>query len=140
MAEQLFQIGVKALIRNTSGDILLEGKRRTDGMVSYDFPGGRVDEGENFKQALTRELHEEIGLHQVGDLTHVATTLTKLRPKVNDLTVPLVIILYSIEYDTTHTIRLGKDQDSYKWTKPGEASRLIAFKYTVDFCELIAKV
>ena len=138
MAEQLFQIGVKALIRDTSGKILLEGKRRTSGVVSYDFPGGRVDEGEDFKQALARELQEEIGLSQVGDITHIATTLTKIHPKVGDSVVQLAIILYAITYNPAHTIELGTDQYSYKWATPEEASKLIQFKYTADFCELIA--
>ena len=54
MAEQLFQVGVKALVRDETGQILLV--RETTHEQSYwDIPGGRMEPGEDLLQTLERE-------------------------------------------------------------------------------------
>ena len=57
MTEQLFQIGIKAIIRNDENQILL-----LENKDYWDIPGGRMDQGEDIEAALLRELNEEIGL------------------------------------------------------------------------------
>lgn len=54
---------VKAVITNEQGDILFlqrDGKARADGKSNWDLPGGLVEEGEDDKAALTREVEEEL--------------------------------------------------------------------------------
>ena len=59
--------GVKAII--VDGDELLLIRERIDGQLIYDFPGGGMEFGESFEQALKREVFEEVGLKiQVGNL------------------------------------------------------------------------
>lgn len=52
-----------AVIRDSSGDILLS--RRPEGRHMggfWEFPGGKVEENESLRQALIRELKEELGI------------------------------------------------------------------------------
>ena len=60
MTEQLFQIGIKAIIRNDENQILLLKNKDY-----WDIPGGRMDQGEDIEAALLRELNEEIGVDRV---------------------------------------------------------------------------
>ena len=60
---------VAAVLRDRRGRILLA--RRTDGRDlagAWEFPGGKVEPGETAEAALSRELHEELGI-RIGDCT-----------------------------------------------------------------------
>ena len=52
MTEQLFQIGIKALIQNDEHQILL-----LKNQDYWDIPGGRMDQGEDITAALLRDWH-----------------------------------------------------------------------------------
>ncbi|HEY9584389.1 MAG TPA: NUDIX domain-containing protein [Candidatus Paceibacterota bacterium] len=65
MAEdKLFYVGQKAFIEK-DGDILI----LTDPSIGLDFPGGKIQIGENdFDEALRREVREETGLEiEIGE-------------------------------------------------------------------------
>ena len=140
MSEALFQIGVKALIRDHEGRILVEGKNRGAGVVTYDFPGGRIDQGESLEQGLRRELREEIGLDYEGPLRLITTTITKIQKPVGGWRVGIAIVVYAIEYDENHEIVLGEEEEEFMWVTPQEAADHIAFKYDTVFCNLIANL
>lgn len=52
-----YRVSVKALITNAEGEILVVNERGT----GWGLPGGGLDWGESAKQALQRELQEELG-------------------------------------------------------------------------------
>ena len=61
----ILQVGVKAVLKNEKGDILL--LRRSEqkyGKTSaaWDIPGGRIDPGSDLIENLKREVKEETGL------------------------------------------------------------------------------
>lgn len=56
-------LGVRALVMNGNGEVLLVRHRYTSG---WHFPGGGVEPHETVEAALSRELVEETGLRLVG--------------------------------------------------------------------------
>jgi len=63
---------VVAIVRRSDGRILV-GQRRADKPypLQWEFPGGKVEEGELPTSALMRELSEELGINvEVGRLLH----------------------------------------------------------------------
>lgn len=64
MAEALYRPNVAALVLNNHGELLVCERFGTKG--AWQFPQGGVDSGEKRRQALRRELCEEIGLSRSG--------------------------------------------------------------------------
>lgn len=61
-----YRIPVVAGILEQDGKILIA--QRKDGSrhaLKWEFPGGKVEKGESPREALVRELHEELGIHAV---------------------------------------------------------------------------
>lgn len=52
--------------RGTEGELLLIEKKRGLGAGKYNGPGGKLEEGESYRQAAIRECREEVGLTPVN--------------------------------------------------------------------------
>lgn len=64
MIEYVFGLAVRVLLMNDDGKILII-KRSTESKTNpgkWELPGGKVDQGESFDQALIREVFEETNL------------------------------------------------------------------------------
>jgi 8-oxo-dGTP diphosphatase len=63
---------VCAIILNDQGQIFAARRATGKSFEGYwEFPGGKIEEGEDAKEALTRELKEELGLAlQAGESLH----------------------------------------------------------------------
>lgn len=59
-----YRVSLKAVIRNEKGEILVN---KEYDLKSWSLPGGGWDHGETEREALTRELKEEVGYE--GDFT-----------------------------------------------------------------------
>lgn len=68
--DYLYRVSLKCLVRNPAGQVLVvkENKRNY-----WDLPGGGMDHGESIKQAITRELYEEVSL--TADFTYRVITV-----------------------------------------------------------------
>ncbi|MBL8227653.1 MAG: (deoxy)nucleoside triphosphate pyrophosphohydrolase [Bryobacterales bacterium] len=61
-----YRIPVVAGILEQDGRILIAQRKDSDRhALKWEFPGGKVEKGESPRQALTRELHEELGIQAV---------------------------------------------------------------------------
>ena len=61
----LFRVSLKGLIKDSNGNVLVV---KETGRTWWDLPGGGMDHEESIKNAIARELHEEVGL--TGNFTY----------------------------------------------------------------------
>lgn len=72
--DYLFRVSLKVVIFNEKNEILIV---KESGRDWWDIPGGGMDHGESIKEALARELREEVSL--TGDFTY--TTILAEDPR-----------------------------------------------------------
>lgn len=135
MTEQLFQIGIKAIIRNDENQILLLKNKDY-----WDIPGGRMDQGEDIEAALLRELNEEIGVDRVvgKQLWNVARAVKQL--SYGNMMTSLMLIVYRVRLPADqipHSCELGT---TLHWVGPEEAADRLKNKYPGSFCQAIAQL
>lgn len=110
------EIVQQAVIVNPRGEVLL--LRRPQGV--WQFPGGRLEEGEGWEEGLRREVSEETG---IDDLQIVSILMV-------DNFVWEEQELYSTYFLTrtsTNSVRLSSEHVEYRWV--GEVAELT----TIDF-------
>lgn len=56
-----FEVSIKAIIRDPSGRVLGLSRHSHKDDLFWDFPGGRLEKGEEIGDAIVRELHAELG-------------------------------------------------------------------------------
>lgn len=118
----ILQVAAKAAILSPDGKVLIlreaaTGKNNTK--VGYwGLIGGRLEPGETFEAALTREILEETGLTvRVGKPLYVG----EWHPVIRD--VPHQIIAIFMEcYSDTVDVRLSSEHDEFAWIKPADRS------------------
>lgn len=109
-----YKLAVKAVILNGSGKCLLlrrsNANRRFAGC--WEWPGGKVDPGEDFTAALVRETREETGLDV--EITGFAGAATFEMPAVN------VVLLCMEAGIKAGEIRLSEEHDAWEWASLNE--------------------
>ncbi len=135
MTEQLFQIGIKAIIRNDENQILL-----LENKDYWDIPGGRMDQGEDIEAALLRELNEEIGVDRVvgKQLWNVARAVQQL-PYGNMMT-SLMLIVYRVRLPADQIPHSCEPGTTLHWVSLEEAADRLKNKYPDSFCQAIAQL
>jgi len=135
MTEQLFQIGIKALIQNDEHQILLLKSREY-----WDIPGGRMDQGEDIAAALLRELHEEIGVNRIANkqLWDVAKAVKQL--PYGDMMTSLMLIVYSVQLPADQIPRSCEPGVTLHWVSPEQAADYLKNKYPEAFRQAIAQL
>jgi 8-oxo-dGTP pyrophosphatase MutT (NUDIX family) len=119
MNPKLF-IATKALILNSEGKVLIlrESGSYVDGSNTgrYDLPGGRLNAGERFDEALIREVREETGLVvTIGE----PIAVNEWRPVVRGEEWQIVGIFFACESASLNVV-LSDDHDAYEWIDPAQ--------------------
>lgn len=142
--EDLFNVGVKALIRNKDGKVLvlklnnheMESRVGWNGQDMWDIPGGRIKKGSNAPETLEKEVHEETGRKILSTkfLTSVFAS-TRLKNEFYD-DIGLILFVYDVEIDEGAII-LNPENDLYEWVSPADAATKLSTKYPPEFCDRI---
>ena len=103
---------VAGVIEDARGRILLA--RRTAGRDlagSWEFPGGKVDQGETPEQALARELHEELGIRVHASTPLIAVPYAYPHKRI-------VLDVRRITAWSGHAS--GRERQALTWSTPGK--------------------
>lgn len=136
--EQMFHVGVKALIRNQLGEVLVlkadVATFKTNSQAYWDIPGGRIQQGGNLLNTLSREIEEEIGKqHYVQPRMLTTIVSNHVIPVGQTKTVGLLLVVYEVDLAPDAEIVLSPEHTAYEWVQVSEAKKRLAHKYPVEF-------
>jgi 8-oxo-dGTP pyrophosphatase MutT (NUDIX family) len=146
LTEDIFQLGIKGLIRNTDGKILLlqvnPAQLKGDKHGTYwDLPGGRVQKDQTVQETLRREVSEETGIQTITDIKELGMVLSNLRIPVamsDHQSTGLILGVFQCSVPEDSSIVISEEHGAYGWFSPAETAELLKVKYPPHFCELVA--
>lgn len=141
MNEDCFQLAMKALIQRVDGKMLLLKKNKNSDLDLWDLPGGRIQKGEEVVDALRREVLEETGLHDLGEIKPLMMLLTSIRIPVGDPDVGLIFSVYTCPLTQNDvSIQLSSEHKSYVWVMPEEAEEMLAPNHPTELTQAIGRL
>lgn len=138
MQEDTFHLGIKALLRNNKGEILLlkvNPAKLNGGQKDYwDLPGGRVQKGSSVIETLRREVQEETGITEIHEIVALTMILSNIRiPLREGGDVGLILSVYTCGVAPDTPITLSQEHIASRWCSPTEAAELLRIKYPPEF-------
>lgn len=119
-------IAQKAIIKRGSRLLLL--KRAEDEVAFpglWDFPGGKLELGEDLKESVHREVNEETGLEiKVKDVIGKYPGVSNGRP--------VEFIIYDAEVVFENEVFIGEEHSEFQWLTIEEIKKLSAMPYMND--------
>ena len=116
MTKKIQQITVKALFRRTGNILLVK-----DPKGVWELPGGRINHGEEPKEALRRELNEELGWSKI-DIKNIIDSWS-FSSKVNNTHYHFIVLIYACTSDEEN-IKKNDEYIQYQWVPISEAKNL----------------
>lgn len=138
--EKLFHVGVKALIENEEGKILLlkaPGWEKAKTKAHWDIPGGRIQEGQTIEAALSREIEEETGVKKIEYSEFFTAIISNHQIPHKDIMLGLVLMVYRVKIPKSSKIKLSEEHTDYEWVDKKEATKRLAYKYPSEFTNLL---
>jgi len=126
--EDIFHLGVKTIIKNREGKILV--LKVEKGTKSYwDLPGGRVQKNEALEATALREVTEETGITTLNNIRHVGMIVSNIRiPIGSEQTVGLIFAFYNADVNSDKVL-LSFEHQRYEWVLPQKAIELLEHSY-----------
>lgn len=108
------------LVLYRDGKVLVSQRGQDPDKGKYDFPGGFVEAGETFEQAVIRETKEETGIERgsFGALTRL-TSFTMVYPYAKEL-YNILVEVYIAELKPGFEPKASDDVASLKWVSEDE--------------------
>lgn len=130
-SEQLFQVGVKWLVRNTDGLYLCLQSSED----YFDLPGGRIAEGENITETLKHELWEETGLSAKSFkiISEWKILWTGKYIKSHPSTPRLLLLVYVCELNQEVSIQLSHEHTAYSWETARDLYEKVTILQSIPF-------
>jgi 8-oxo-dGTP diphosphatase len=124
---------VVAALIESDGKILACQRRANDAFgLKWEFPGGKVQRGENPAEALARELREELGIHAaIGD------EIYRTRHRYAELAREIELIFFSARAEKNKMRNLAFEQ--MRWVTPGELAGLDFLPADQEFVATLAR-
>lgn len=140
MAEKLFYVGIKALIEDSEGKLLLlkadVTKHRKNKEPYWDIPGGRIDEDENsLLETLKREIREETGINELLSHEFFTTVISNHQIPEDDKLRGLVLMVYKVKIPVDSKIKMSKEHVAYEWVGREEAKKRLSNKYPKELTD-----
>ena len=111
--DYLFRISVKSLIKNGEGKVLVV---KESGRTWWDLPGGGMHHAESIKEAIARELREEVGFR--GDFSYQVIAVEK-PGLLKHANVWQVRVVFAVKPDNM-AFETGEDGDELRFINPEE--------------------
>ena len=135
---KLFHVGIKALIENQQGQILLlkaPGWKKNNTSPHWDMPGGRIQEGKDAIDALRREIREETGVTIIQSHAFFTAVISNHEIPFEKYMLGLVLMIYKVKIPENSRIILSDEHIDYEWVDKKEAAKRLANKYPPEFTE-----
>ena len=132
--EECFHLGVKALIPNHEGKLLL---LQSDDK-SWDIPGGRIHKNESLEAALRREVYEETGLNTISRIVFFKLALSSRRIFTPSGNVGLILATHLCHCRDVNQIQLSDEHISFGWFEPREAAERLSSNFPDELTVAIA--
>ena len=108
---------VAALIRDNGKLLVCQRKRGTSFAMMWEFPGGKVKPGETLKQALVRELEEELGTQAT-----IGSEVYRTQHRYAEMSEPIELIFFQAELDPKSVRNLVFEE--ILWREPSSLPEL----------------
>lgn len=141
--EKKFHIGVKAMIEDELRQILLMKEDVSTHSLPtseyWDFPGGRMQEGETPLKALRREVKEETGIKELlGEPQFLTAVISNHQIQLkNGEIVGLVLMIYKVKIAPRVNISLSHEHLDYGWVHRAIAKERLTHKYPPEFTDTL---
>ena len=139
--EQLFFVGVKGLIQDAEGKILLlladVSKHRGNTEPYWDIPGGRIQEGDSVLETLKREILEETGITIVTPVFKTAVISNHQVPTSDNQMAGLVLMVYMVSTPSDSELVISEEHNGYEWVSRAVAKERLRHKYPKEFTDVL---